>query len=100
MLIPDMKVIACLGALVLAGCAAPAAKVGTDADTRSNASVVTWTDGQPAYSITCDLPGGCMQRAEATCNHRAYTTLQSENMPSIGTRRAALGPPSIVIRCG
>jgi len=53
----------------------------------------------PAYSITCDLPGGCQTRALALCNNGPLTTLKSENMPTVGDVRAVQGPPSIVVRC-
>ena len=29
-----------------------------------------------------------------------YTTLKSENMPTIGTYREVFGKPSVVVRCG
>jgi hypothetical protein len=78
---------------------APKPGLGPDRGTRSNASLVTWTDGKPAYSITCDLPGGCQTRALALCNSGPLTTLKSENMPTVGAVRAVQGPPSVVVRC-
>lgn len=78
---------------------APKPGLGPDRGTRSNASLVTWTDGKPAYSITCDLPGGCQTRALALCNSGPLTTLKSENMPTVGDVRAVQGPPSVVVRC-
>ena len=87
-------------ASVAAACMAPKATTGRDGGTRSDASTITWTDGKPAYAITCDLSGGCQTRALALCNNGSYTVLKSENMPSTGTYFAVLGPPSAVIRCG
>jgi hypothetical protein len=91
-----------LGLAILAAagaCMAPKPGLGPDRGTRSNASLVTWTDGKPAYSITCDLPGGCQTRALALCNSGPLTTLKSENMPTVGDVRAVQGPPSVVVRC-
>jgi len=79
---------------------APKPGLGPDQGTRSDATLVTWTDGKPAYSISCDLPGGCQTRTLYLCNNGPYTTLKSENMPTVGTARAVERPPSVVIRCG
>jgi hypothetical protein len=90
------------GALVLlaAACAPPPA-TGPDASSGSDASLVTWQDGKKAYAISCSLPQGCGQRAVDVCNHRPYTVLSSENMPSAGDVITRVqGKPSIVIRCG
>src|SRR6516162_2262661 len=66
---------------------------------RSSVETVTWSDGKPAYSISCDAPGGCMQRSIQMCNSTLgnYQVLKSENMPTTGDVR---GPASVVIRCG
>jgi len=91
-----------LGVAILAAagaCMAPKPGLGPDRGTRSDATLVTWTDGKPAYSITCDIPGGCQTRALALCNNGPMTTLKSENMPTVGDVRAVQGPPSIVVRC-
>lgn len=84
---------------IVVGCA-PSPNLGPDRNTRSEASSVTWTDGRPAYHIRCELPGGCQSRALALCPTGTYTTLQSENMTSIGTRREVPAPGSVIIRCG
>ena len=72
--------------------------------TQINSSVetVTWGDGKAAYSIRCDAPGGCMQRAIQMCNSTQgnYQVLKSENMPTTGDQRDVRGPASVVIRCG
>jgi hypothetical protein len=72
---------------------------GSERSSGSNVSTVTWTDGRPAYAITCTVPGGCQDRALAMCNGR-YNTLKSEKMPIPGTVRSMQGPPSAVVRCG
>jgi len=105
---PDMtlpmtfKTIILIGGLagLAAACTAPAATTGSDRRTRSETSNVTWTDGKPAYAISCEDPGGCQERALALCSGGNYTTLKSQNMPTVGTARAALGKPSVVVRCG
>jgi hypothetical protein len=85
---------------VAIACTEPSANTGSDRKTRSETSNVTWTDGKPAYAISCEDPGGCQARAMALCSGANYTTLKSENMPTVGTARAALGKPSVVVRCG
>ena len=83
-----------------AACATPNAAVGPDRATGSEASMITWTDGQPAYSIKCEASSGCQTRAAALCNNGPSKILASENLPTAGNARAALGQPSVVIRCG
>ena len=85
---------------VAAACTAPAETTGSDRRTRSETSNVTWTDGKPAYAISCEDAGGCQKRVLALCPGGNYTTLKSENMPTAGTARAVLGKPSVVVRCG
>jgi hypothetical protein len=84
--------------LALAGCG-PSATTGSDRASGSQATTVTWSDGQPAYAISCSVPGGCQQRALAMCNGK-YTTLKSENMPVPGNVYYQQGAPSVVVRCG
>jgi len=84
---------------VLVACA-PSPTTGPDRASGSNASTVTWSDGKPAYAISCEVPGGCQERALAMCSQGNYTTLKSENMPTVGTVRSTWGKPSVVIRCG
>jgi hypothetical protein len=85
---------------VLAACAGASSKTGPDRASGSDASTVTWSDGKPAYAISCEVPGGCQERALAMCSPGNYTTLKSENMPTVGTVRSVQGKPSVVIRCG
>ena len=67
--------------------------MGNDPGTRTNASTVTWSDGNAAISISCDAPGGCQSRAVAICKGPNYTALSMENMPTRGdmTMRARTG---------
>lgn len=96
-----IRVVLSAAMLVAAGaCSAPTPIMGHDTRTQTYASEVTWNDGRPAYSIRCNAPGPCQARILAICAGSSYTTLASENMPSVGTRREVLGPPSIVARCG
>ncbi len=83
----------------LAACSPVSPKVGPDRASGSDATTVTWSDGKPAYAISCENPGGCQQRALAICKQGNYTTLDSENMPTVGTVRSTWGKPSVVIRC-
>jgi hypothetical protein len=103
MLSCKLRYMALSGVALLAALAACTATTrdepGANRSTRSDAVQTTWTDGKPAFAITCDAPDGCQARAQALCNGN-YTTLKSENMPSIGTRMTPLGPPSVVVRCG
>jgi hypothetical protein len=86
---------------LLAGCGVGKTALGEDPATESQASSVTWTDGQPAVSISCKTPGGCQARAVAGCNATRgnYTVLKMENMPTRGDMTEVRGPASVVIRC-
>lgn len=87
-------------ASMLAACGGPSATTGPDRASGSDATTITWSDGKPAYAISCENPGGCQERVLAMCKQGNYTTLKSENMPTIGTYREVFGKPSVVIRCG
>ena len=93
-----------MGVLVLAaGCAKDgAAPVGGATEIQSSVETITWTDGKAAYSIRCDAPGGCQQRAIQMCNSSFgnYQVLKSDNMPTAGDARSVRGPAAVVIRCG
>ena len=84
-----------------AACGVGKGTLGDDPATESQASSVTWTDGQPAVSISCKTPGGCQARAVAVCNATRgnYTVLKMENMPTRGDMTELRGPASVVIRC-
>jgi hypothetical protein len=94
------KTIIFIGLVGVAGACTTPTTTGSDRRTRSETSNVTWTDGKPAYAISCEDPGGCQERALALCSGGNYTTLKSENMPTVGAARAPLGKPSVVVRCG
>ena len=85
---------------IAVACTAPSATTGPDRKTRSETSNVTWTDGKPAYAISCEDAGGCQERVLALCSGANYTTLKSENMPTVGAARTPMGKPSLVVRCG
>jgi hypothetical protein len=72
---------------------------GTDPETGTTATQITWSDGKPAISINCSLPGDCQNRALAMCKGSNFTTLQMDNMPTAGTVRVTRGPASVVVRC-
>lgn len=96
-----VKLLSAIGITALLAACGPGAgsNTGRERASGSNVSTITWTDGQPAYSITCTVPGGCQSRALAMCNGN-YKALESENMPIPGTVRSMQGPPSVVVRCG
>ena len=82
-----------------AACANAGSTLGNDPSSRTTATMVTWSDGKPAISINCDLPGGCQTRAVAMCNGPNYTVLNMENMPTRGDMTSVRGAASVVIRC-
>jgi hypothetical protein len=81
------------------GCTEPKSTPGPDPETRTTATVVAWSDGRPAISIDCDLPGSCQSRAVAMCKSPNYTVLKSDNMPTRGNATSVRGPASVVVRC-
>ena len=82
-----------------AACADAGSKLGNDPASRTTATMVTWSDGKPAISINCDLPGGCQTRAVAMCKGPNYTVLSMENMPTRGDMTSVRGAASVVVRC-
>lgn len=94
-----VRILAATGVLAsLAACGAPVTRGG--AELSSSTSIVTWKDGQPAYAISCELPGACQTRSEALCYNGAYRVLDMQSMPSAGMEHEYLGAPSAVVRCG
>ncbi len=87
-----------IASLVVA-CADAKSTPGTDPDTRTTATMVTWSDGKPAISINCDIPGGCQSRALAMCKSSNYAVLKMDNMPTRGDATVVRGPASVVVRC-
>jgi len=94
-----MAAVAALAAACMQEGATPATST---TEIRSSVETVTWADGKAAYSIRCDAPGGCQQRAIQVCNSTFgnYQVLKSENMPTAGDVRSVRGPAAVVIRCG
>lgn len=93
----------CLGiAGLVAACGAGMSTPGEDPETKSTASIVTWTDGKEAIAINCREPGGCQTRSVAMCRSTGglFTVLQMENMPTRGDMTSVRGAGSVVIRCG
>jgi hypothetical protein len=86
---------------LVAACGIGKGTLGSDPATESEASTITWTDGQPALSISCKTPGGCQSRAVALCTATGgdYTVLKMNNMPTEGDMSQVRGPASVVIRC-
>jgi hypothetical protein len=86
---------------LVAACGIGKGTLGNDPATESQASAVTWSDGQPALAISCKTPGGCQSRAVALCNATAgnYTVLKMDNMPTLGELGDVRGAGSVVIRC-
>jgi|SRR5262245_24983462 len=70
------------GAALAVACAGADTKSrpGIDDETGTTASAVTWSDGRPAFSIDCQLPGDCRNRAFALCRGGAYTVLKTDTM--------------------
>ncbi len=86
---------------LVAACGIGKGTLGNDPATESQASTITWSDGQPALSISCKAPGGCQSRAVALCNATAgnYTVLKMDSMPTRGDLGDVRGAGSVVIRC-
>jgi hypothetical protein len=83
----------------VAACANASSTLGNDPSSRTTASMVTWSDGKPAISISCEQPGGCQSRAVAMCNGPNYTVLNMDNMPTRGDMTMVRGAASVVVRC-
>ena len=79
-------------------CADARTTPGNDPATRTDATTVTWSDGKPAISINCGMPGDCQNRALAMCKGN-YTVLKMDNMPTRGDATVVRGPASVVVRC-
>ena len=86
-------------ASIVVACADPKSVPGNDPETRTNATMITWSDGKPAIAISCELPQSCQPRAIAMCKSSNYTVLNMENMPTRGNATVVRGPASVVVRC-
>ena len=84
---------------VAVACADARSTPGDDPATRTQATMITWSDGKPAISINCDIPGSCQSRAVAMCKGANYTVLKMDNMPTRGDATVVRGPASVVVRC-
>ena len=80
-------------------CSDPKSVPGNDPETRTNATMITWSDGKPAIAISCELPQSCQPRAIAMCKSSNYTVLKMDNMPTRGDMTVVRGPASVVVRC-
>lgn len=92
-------VFACLAGFALAGCAAYSSEMGPDALSNSEASRVTWTDGDPAIAIQCLQARGCSQRARAMCRLGSLKVLRRQGLSPADESEAAPHAPSVIVRC-
>jgi hypothetical protein len=86
-------------ALLAVACADAKSTPGTDPETGTTATVVTWSDGQRAFSIDCQLPGDCRNRAFALCNGGRYTVLKTDTVATAGDPRMVPDRSTTVVRC-
>ena len=86
------------GAALAVACAGADTKSrpGIDDETGTTASVVTWSDGRPAFSIDCQLPGDCRNRAFALCRGGKYTVLKDT---MAGAAQVVPDRGTMVVRC-
>jgi hypothetical protein len=89
---------ACVAVLAVA-CANAKSAPGTDPETGTTASVITWSDGGRAFSIDCELPGDCRNRAFALCNGGRYTALKMETIAPTDYTQGVKGRATMVARC-
>jgi len=84
-----------------AACGDAKSTPGNDPMTRTDAKIVTWSDGKQAIQINCSMPGDCQNRANAMCrqSHGNYSVLAMDNMPTRGDASTVRGPASVVVRC-
>jgi hypothetical protein len=80
-------------------CADSKSTLGTDAETGTTATMTTWSDGKPAFSIECELPGDCRNRAFALCAGGRYSVLKMETAAMPDYARGVPGRSSAVVRC-
>lgn len=96
---PIVTALACLVALFVGGCAAYSSDIGPDSLSNSEASIVTWTDGEAAIAITCLKTRGCSQRARAMCRLGYLEVLHREKPSPPAADDTAPPAQSIVVRC-
>jgi len=86
------------GAAFAVACADDAkSRPGNDPETGTTASVVNWSDAKPAFSIDCQLPGDCRNRAFALCRGGRYTVLKDTMAVAAGAQVPDRG--TMVVRC-
>ena len=88
----------CIAFLAIA-CADAKSTPGTDPETGTTASVITWSDGKRAFSIDCQLSGDCRNRAFALCSGGSYTTLKTDTIAAADYTRGIPGRATMVARC-
>ena len=94
------RAFAVCGATLAVACADDAkSRPGPDPETGTTASVVTWSDGKPAVSIDCQLPGDCRNRAFALCRGGTYAVLKTDTMGTAGDPRVVPDRTTTVVRC-
>ena len=85
------------GAILAVACAADdKSRPGADAETGTTASVVSWSDANPAFSIDCQLPGDCRNRAFALCHGGRYSVLKDT---TAGAGQVVPDRGTMVVRC-
>jgi hypothetical protein len=86
-----------VGAAALAvACADAKSRPGTDSETGTTASVISWSDAKPAFSIDCQLPGDCRNRAFALCHGGTYSVLKDT---MAGAAQVVPDRGTMVVRC-
>jgi hypothetical protein len=86
-------------AVFAVACADTKSTPGTDAETGTTASVITWSDGGRAFAIDCELAGDCRNRAFALCHGGQYTTLKADTITPADYTRGIQGRATMVARC-
>jgi hypothetical protein len=88
------------GATLAVACADDAkSRPGVDPETGTTASVIAWSDGRSAFSIDCQLPGDCRNRAFALCRGNTYTLLKIDAAATAGDPRSVPDRSTAVVRC-
>jgi len=84
------------GAALAVACADAKSTPGTDPETGTTATSISWSDARPAFSIDCQLPGDCRNRAFALCRGGKYTVLQDT---MAGAAQVVPDRGTMVVRC-
>jgi hypothetical protein len=97
--VPVNRGLSVICAALAVACADAKSMPGTDSETGTTASVITWSDGKPAFSIDCQLPGDCRNRAFALCSGDRSTVLKTDSMATAGDPRIVPDRTKMVVRC-